>query len=107
MSSNCKAGILALGVVLFISACAVSGGAVYDGSAGYVGDYYDPYCCGYGGWGGWGGWGGGDHGHYHVGPPGPGSGGPRGGGGRPAGGGHSAPSIPSGPRGGGGGHSHR
>ncbi len=86
---------ISLGVLLLagLGACAVEGGG-YDGDVGvgvgvgYVGDYYEPCCGGYGGWGR----------GYRVGPP-------RGYGGGGRGPGHSAPSIPSHPRsGGGGGH---
>ncbi len=99
VSSSPLKAVVALALLGAVSACTVSAGGVYEGPpAGYVGDYYDPYCCGDGGWGGWGGWG---RGHYLVGPPGRGPSGPHGGGGRP-GGGRGAPSIPSGPRGGGG-----
>jgi hypothetical protein len=87
---------ISLGVLLLagLGACAVEGGGGYDGDVGvgvgvgYVGDYYEPCCYGYGGWGG----------GYRVGPP-RGYGGGHGDHGGP---GHSAPSIPSGPRGGGG-----
>ena len=85
---------ISLGVLLLagLGACAVEGGG-YDGDVGvgvgvgYVGDYYEPCCGGYGGWGR----------GYRVGPP-------RGYGGHDdhRGPGHSAPSIPSHPRGGGG-----
>jgi hypothetical protein len=84
---------ITLGMLLLtgLGACAVEGGGGYDGDVGvgvgvgYVGDYYEPCCDGYGGWGR----------GYRVGPP-------RGYGGGPRGPGRSAPSIPSGPRGGGG-----
>ena len=90
--STMKARSLKLSVALLLlaglGACAVEGGG-YDGDVGvgvgvgYVGDYYEPCCGGYGGWGG----------GYRVGPPRGGDRGP----------GHSAPSIPSRSRGGGGG----
>ena len=76
-----------------LGACAVEGGG-YDGDVGvgvgvgYVGDYYEPCCYGYGGWGP----------GYRVGPP------RWRGGDRGHGGGRTAPSIPSRSRGGGGGH---
>jgi hypothetical protein len=86
----CLGGLLLAG----LGACAVEGGG-YDGDVGvgvgvgYVGDYYEPCCGGYGGWGR----------GYRVGPPRGGFGGHD----DHRGSGHSAPSIPSHPRGGGGG----
>ena len=84
---------ISLSVLLLagLGACAVEGGG-YDGDVGvgvgvgYVGDYYEPCCGGYGGWGR----------GYRVGPP-------RGGYGHDEhrGPGRPAPSIPSHPRGGG------
>ena len=83
---------LSLLLIAGLGACAVEGGG-YDGDVGvgvgvgYVGDYYEPCCGGYGGWGR----------GYRVGPP-------RGYGGHDdhRGSGHSAPSIPSHSRAGGG-----
>jgi hypothetical protein len=89
-----KFSIIALLAAAALGACVAGGG--YDGDVGvgvgvgYVGDYYEPCCYGYGGWGP----------GYRVGPPrfrggdhGPGPG-------------RSAPSIPSHSRGGGGGGGH-
>jgi hypothetical protein len=105
-ASRAKTGVLASGVLIGLSACAVGGGGVaYDGysdvGVGYVGGFYEPYGNDYGGWGG----------RYHVGPPRgshgggdehPGGGRPGAGrpvGGHSGGGGRAAPSIPSHPRG--------
>jgi hypothetical protein len=83
---------LSLLLLAGLGACAVEGGG-YDGDVGvgvgvgYVGDYYEPCCGGYGGWGP----------GYRVGPP-----GWRGRGhDEHRGSGRPAPSIPSHPRGGG------
>jgi squid-like protein/heterogeneous nuclear ribonucleoprotein A1/A3 len=81
-----KVSVVAL-LLAGLGACAVEG-VGYDGDVGvgvgYVGDYYEPCCGGYGGWGR----------GYRVGPPRGGDRGP----------GRSAPSIPSHGRSGGGGH---